>query len=809
MRPFLVTSPGYTATKWLAWALDQAPDVSCTHSASEGADEAEYDLPTLVRLAADKHGPRDEQPVARFVEGLRARGEREGARVIGNVHRYSLTALRKNEARFGIEADAAVVNLVRHPVPWLESGAAQLGRMVGVSPVIRKRVYRHARRLAAEYRALGCPREPWPVDLAFSYLCGRLRRLVVEAHDDVAHVRMEDLTTDRMTLARVFETLTAGAPDPAWLDRVLERGRLHRHRTHARDPREQLDAWEPWKRRVFEYWARKTGLVSIYARLGYVVELPGFETRRPRAKTIAAPLCAPKAIERGLQTGLRRTDAAPIRWTRLLEPRLRRVLDTLTERLRASGLPRLDPRQRWAPMSRGLEGGTTPQLPQREPHQGWRVAAAHPVMHDRSPALHCQHDAGVQHVLSYKGAGIRSPQDSFVVRAGRSPRFVQALRRGVRKPIDVLFDRPPGDWRSHELVGGARFVAAIFEARNALAWHALLLRHDSKPAATCIPLRMWRPQKLEGFVVGDTESLAEALHRLTTEQFTIAIDALSDPKADVGIATAASIASIGRIAAVLRLVRSSIGDESYRTESTILADTEVLLNALLDGRAPLRALDHIRARYAPVLRPEAFAELRTQLLRRHQLRRLQALSEGEALGRALHRLRRARARFAAWPLDNQTDVGMYGREPIEDSFDAVGSGLVHTYRRGRKRWLATKGGTRPPSEKWIRESAHLAAQLELLSSSWPAVLEAMADSCRELGSALADERALASLQHLVDGDPTLMLEDAELTLLTSLLATGRRELASVASTLGARIYMEQPEQFLARLSAYWDARDQA
>ena len=498
-----MTSPGYTATKWLAWALDQAPQVLCNHSAGHDASDAEaYDLETLARLAAQKHGPRDEEPVPLFLEALERRGRALGVHAVGNVHRYSLTALRKNEARFGIRHGATVINLVRHPVPWLESGAAQLGRMLAVSPEIRRRVHRHARRFAPEYDALAIPRDPWPVDLAFCYLCGRLQRLVVEAVDDARHVRMEDVTRDPDRLAGLFEALTGSTADAQWLERVLERGRVHRHRAVDRSPVQQLEAWEPWKRRVFEHWARRTALATVYAGLGYSVERPRPAARSLRVTSVA-PICSPKTIERVLQTGLRRIPAAPLRWTWLLEPKLRRVLGELTKRLEAAGLPRLDPRRRWAPMSRGIEGGVAPRLEARDGRPGWRVAASHPVTHDRSPSLHCQHrDAGAAHVLSYKGAGLRSPRDSFVVRGGRSPGYVESGKRGVRKPIDVLFDRPPGDWRSHELVGGARLVAALFEARYALAWHALLLRHDGKPAATCVPRRMWWPRAIEVVVAG-------------------------------------------------------------------------------------------------------------------------------------------------------------------------------------------------------------------------------------------------------------------------------------------------------------------
>ncbi len=306
--------------------------------------------------------------------------------------------------------------------------------------------------------------------------------------------------------------------------------------------------------------------------------------------------------------------------------------------------------------------------------------------------------------------------------------------------------------------------------------------------------------------MGTTEPLALALHRLTTEQFTIAIEALSDPKADIGIATAATLKSMARIAAVLRLVRSSIGDEAYRTESLILSDTSELLSGLLSGQPEMRALDQLRARYEPVLRPTAFADLRNQLLHRHQLRRLRALSEGEALQRTLQRLRRARARFAAWPIDDRTDARMYGREPVSDSFDALATGLGGTYKRGRKHWKRVVDGQLDASPKWHREVRHLGHQLDIVSASWPEVIGAIATACNQLEAVLGEQAAFSELQAVVANDVTLVLDDVERSMLDAIASQARSELSDIAAVLGGRLYVEPSKRFLGRMEAYWNAR---
>lgn len=310
----------------------------------------------------------------------------------------------------------------------------------------------------------------------------------------------------------------------------------------------------------------------------------------------------------------------------------------------------------------------------------------------------------------------------------------------------------------------------------------------------------------QGYVVGDREPLAVALHRLTTEQFTVAIDALGDPSADVGLATTAAVRAMSRIAAVLRLVRSSIGDEAYRTELSILRDTTKLLETLLAGQPELRALDNLRARYQTVLDPDAFAGLRHQLHQRHRLRRLQALSEGEALQQALHRLRRARARFAAWPIDTRTDARMYGREPVPDVFASLAAGLGRTYRRGRSHWRAVEDGRDDALPKLLREVRHLGHQLAIVSSSWPEVLGAAAQTCARLEAVLAEDAGMRALAAALDDTETLTLDAAEAAMLGALVAGSRTELHDVICTIGTRVYVEPPKAFLARMDAYWRAR---
>ena len=235
-----------------------------------------------------------------------------------------------------------------------------------------------------------------------------------------------------------------------------------------------------------------------------------------------------------------------------------------------------------------------------------------------------------------------------------------------------------------------------------------------------------------------TRSVAAALHRVSTDQLTIAIDALGDRNADVHIATTAALTGLARTAALLRLVRDAIGDDVYRTEIAVIDDTRDLLRSLQSGQAELRAIDLLRARYAPVLAPGALLGVREQVLRHHQLRRLQALTEGQALQRSLHRLRRSRARFGAQPVDVAGDATIIDREPVADHFDSVRprprAGLSPLPAGVADHSTAPKPSTWPAS---AADVGVLARQLQLISSVWPEVLGATADTAARLEAASA------------------------------------------------------------------------
>lgn len=314
--------------------------------------------------------------------------------------------------------------------------------------------------------------------------------------------------------------------------------------------------------------------------------------------------------------------------------------------------------------------------------------------------------------------------------------------------------------------------------------------------AATAPRRRFLPDVIgEPHVICSAETVPVALQRVTTTLFTTAIDALSDPAGDLGRAVAIADEALGRIVAVLQLVRNAIGGDTCAAELAILRDIRRALGALRAGEAEIRSLDALRARYDTALRPEALVDLREQLVHRRRvlgIEQLHAVQPDGSLQGWLQQLRRSRARFAAWPVDES----VHGHDPVPDSFEAFAKGLERTYRKGRKRGRASE----VDAAKWERSARSLSYQLELLSGAWPDVMAGAVATSADLADVLAEHERIGALRALVSAD------DANRAVVAAICDHDRRELMAIAGVLAARLYAEEPDDFVARIARYWTTR---
>ena len=305
----------------------------------------------------------------------------------------------------------------------------------------------------------------------------------------------------------------------------------------------------------------------------------------------------------------------------------------------------------------------------------------------------------------------------------------------------------------------------------------------------------------EAFSLEIREPLAFGLRRLTVDQFDLAVEVLRAQAPEVAVHEIRKATK--RLRAVLRLVRPSLGDR-FRAEDTILRDTARVLAPYRDAQVRAITLEGIRERFDAQLRPSAFESIAYRLF---DLRDSQFAAPGEDFRTVSYALRSARARYAAWPID-EASAKAYGMAVIRHRFASVAAGVTGTYARSRDEMRTAK--QHPSAENfhsWRKQSKYLRHQLEILTPIFPEVVGGYSASLARLGDMLGEEHDLADLLRFLAAHRDLAPEARERALLVALIQHRRAELQSTALSLGSRIYTESPSRFVGRLAHYWEAWD--
>lgn len=299
------------------------------------------------------------------------------------------------------------------------------------------------------------------------------------------------------------------------------------------------------------------------------------------------------------------------------------------------------------------------------------------------------------------------------------------------------------------------------------------------------------------------ESLAVGMQRLSLQQLELAIEGLTDG-ADVDSAVHEARKAIKRLRALLRLVRSEIGDRVYRYENVTLRDAARLVAGVRDGAVAPETVSRLADRFQGAVAAGVFDDMAERLDRRAARIRRRVLDESDAVDRLVAVLAAAHRRFAGWPTDDEA-AKAYGTA-IRNRFGSIGPGLARTYARGRREMTVSyRSPTVERFHRWRKRVKYLRHQVEIVVPLWPELLGTLAVALDELGTVLGDEHDLACLLELLAIDPDLSPDSTERSLFAALAQHRRAELQLAARVMGTRIYAEEPEAFVDRFEAYWDS----
>ena len=256
------------------------------------------------------------------------------------------------------------------------------------------------------------------------------------------------------------------------------------------------------------------------------------------------------------------------------------------------------------------------------------------------------------------------------------------------------------------------------------------------------------------FALRPGKSLDTEARRVARKQLRKALESLDQPGVDVHDVRKRT----KRVRAVARLVRSGIGD-GYRPVNAAARDAARALAPARDGQVLAETFRSLG------LTPP-----------------LPLVAAGEAdVDRARELLTAAREAVDDWSFG--------------DDLEVLTDGLRATYRRGRRGLAAVREEpTAAAFHEWRKATKHLWHQTQLLAPAAPELLKPAARALHRLADLLGDDHDLAVLVEVTADEEAKRLAQER-----------RAELEQQALPLGARLYVEPPKAFAARMTGLWAA----
>lgn len=310
--------------------------------------------------------------------------------------------------------------------------------------------------------------------------------------------------------------------------------------------------------------------------------------------------------------------------------------------------------------------------------------------------------------------------------------------------------------------------------------------------------------ELPRFRLEPGEPLGSGLQRICLTEIEDAISGFYDGEETFGLAVHQARKSMKRLRALLRLVRFEIGERAYDYENEALRETARLISGVRSAAVSVEAVNEVLGLYGGLLAQGTFDELVHNLELRRDRTEERVMSDPEIIPRVVEDLEKAHLRFSSWPTAPDARA-VYG-VGIRDSYEAVGPGLHHTYRRGRREMVTAYHQPRPVHfHLWRKRVKYLRHQFEILTPLWPEVMLGMALVFERIGDLLGEDHDLADVLRLVTDRPDICSSPVERSLLTALAQQRRSDLQTASRILGRRVFAESPDSLTARVEAYWES----
>jgi CHAD domain-containing protein len=279
------------------------------------------------------------------------------------------------------------------------------------------------------------------------------------------------------------------------------------------------------------------------------------------------------------------------------------------------------------------------------------------------------------------------------------------------------------------------------------------------------------------------EKLPDGIRRVARKQMARAARRLRKDDSDArGTSLHEARQWLKKARATLRLVRPALGGRVCEREDRKLREVARGLARRRDAEVLVMTLESLRSGGRELAEDRVWERLQQIFLKRREKHSEGLRAQKRKCGKALNSSRR---RVKEWPLKKLrwTDL-------------CRGAGKV--YRQGRDaQGRAELTRATEDLHKWRKRVKELWYGLQILEPELPRAMGNFAERMKDLGELLGNDHDLAMLEAALK---TCGLEAGELKAVVGRVRTRRAGLQQTAFKLGRRLFAEEPEQFVRRMS---------
>lgn len=282
---FLIATQGNTGSLWLASALNQYPDVYCTHGydypfPADGAEPRE--------IETDEQTRRNQQTTNRLYDASLAELLHEmqsvtSKPIIGNVHAYTVSRLtrllpslpEKHRLRLRL------FNMVRHPVTRVNSMykmfVSESGdKLVDFIETAFETRCEHLRRYLQVNHQVELTNQVKSFVGSLLALEDITRDVILANQYGIENISFERVTTEPGYFAMLMNKIVNSyKPFNAKKAEAIfaSTPKINRHNSEQnRDAKDQYEAWLPWQRDLYQYVVTRMAMDKIYAEFDYELQ---------------------------------------------------------------------------------------------------------------------------------------------------------------------------------------------------------------------------------------------------------------------------------------------------------------------------------------------------------------------------------------------------------------------------------------------------------------------------------------------------------------------------------------------------------